>query len=156
MGQRVVKFVLDAVAFTNAVQDIFSIKAPTGGGIELHSIRLTISGVSAPAEIPVRLKRLTGTVALGSGGTTITPKYADDGDAKTIGETIHQKDTTQATGTADLLDSQNWNVLLPYEYLPPPEDRDACQPSEAFVFEFPSAPGAAFTISGQVVYRPIP
>jgi hypothetical protein len=155
MSDRVYTTFIDNVSIGTAVQDIFSLKAGTGGGIEIHHIMLTAGGVSAAAEIRVRLKRLTGTVASGSGGSTPAVTFVDSGDTKTSTATVHANDGTQATGTSATLAVWQWNVLMPLEHMPAPEDRESCGASEAIVLDLP-ATITATTISGFIKWSERP
>ncbi len=156
MGQRVYKTAFDNITIA-AVQDIFSLKAGSANGIELHQIDLSAGGVTAPAEIRVRLKRLPATVTQGTGGNALTGFAADSGDTKTSTATARSNDTTQSTttGTAVALGAWQWNVLLPWQYLPAPEDRDMIQAGEALVLDIPGAP-ASTVVSGTIVWRELP
>jgi hypothetical protein len=157
LGQRTYKAIFDNVSIA-AIQDILSMKAGGTNGIEIHQLDLSAGGVISPAEIRLRLKRLPATVTQGSGGSVLTPTVADSGDTKASTATVHANDTTQATtsGTVSILGAWQWNVLLPWQYLPAPEDRDVCQAGEAFVLDAPAAPGAATLVSGTIVWREVP
>ena len=156
MGQRIYKTTFENVTIS-AVQDIFSLKAGAANGIEIHQIDLSAGGVTSPAEIRLRLKRLPATVTQGSGGTSPTVGFADSGDTKASAATVHANDTTQATtsGTAVILGAWQWNVLLPWQYLPAPEDRDACQAAEGFMLDIPGAPTST-VVSGTIAWRELP
>src|SRR3954453_23581575 len=132
MGQRVYSTFFENVTIA-AVQDIFLLKAGGANGADLHQIDLSAGGVTAPAEIRLRLKRLPATVTNGSGGTAPTMSATDSGDTKAATATVRANDTTQATtsGTAATLQAHQWNVLMPWQYLPAPEDREVIQASEA-------------------------
>jgi hypothetical protein len=156
VGQRIYKTTFENVTIS-AVQDIFSLKAGAANGVEIHQIDLSAGGVTAPAEIRLRLKRLPATVTQGSGGTSPTVNAADSGDTKASTATVHANDTTQATtsGTAATLGVWQWNVLLPWQYLPAPEDRDVCQAAEAWILDIPGAP-ASTVVSGTIAWRELP
>src|SRR2546429_1425013 len=113
MGQRVYKTQFENVTIS-AVQDIFLLKAGSANGVELHQIDLSAGGVTSPAEIRLRLKRLPATVTNGTGGTAPTINAADSGDTKAATATVRANDTTQATtsGTAAVLQAHQWNVLM--------------------------------------------
>ncbi len=155
MGQRVYKATFENVTIA-AVQDIFSLKASSANGIELHQIDLSAGAVSAPAEIRLRLKRLGGggTITAGSGGSSLTAAIADEGDTKASVATVRANDTTQASmtgGTNATLGVWQWNVLLPFQYLPAPEDRDRCAAGSELVLDMPGAP-ASTVVSGTIVW----
>jgi hypothetical protein len=156
MGQRIYAAAFDNVTVA-AVQDVFSLKAGTANGIEIHHIVLGAGAVTSPAEIRLRLKRLPATVTVGSGGTAPTVSTVDSGDTKAATAAVRANDTTQATtsGTAVIIMPWQWNVLGPFEYLPAPEDREMCQATEAFVLDVAATP-ASTVISGWVKWREIP
>jgi hypothetical protein len=82
-------------------------------------------------------------VTVGSGGTTPSKNLVDDGDSKASGSTVHANDTTQATTSGNFtgyLEYFQWNVLLPFDYMPGPEDEDrpACGVGEAWILDFPA------------------
>lgn len=156
MGDRVYKTYFDNVTVA-AVQDLFSLKAGAATGLELHQVDFTAGGVTAAAEIRIRLKRLPATVTQGSGGSVPVIGAADSGDTKASGTTVHANDTSQATsgGTIVILGAWQWNVLLPFQYLPCPEDRDTIQPAEAIVLDVAATP-ASTVVSGFITWREVP
>lgn len=156
MGQRVYSTYFDNVTIA-AVQDVFNIKAGAANGVELHQIDLSAGGVTSPAEIRLRLKRLPATVTNGSGGTAPTIGITDSGDTKAATAGVRANDTTQATtsGTAVILQAHQWNVLLPWQYLPAPEDREVIQAGEALVLDIPGAP-ASTVVNGTIKWRELP
>lgn len=160
MGRRIYKAGVDNVTVGTAVQDIWSILAGAAIGIQLHWMQLTAGGVTTAAELRMRLKRGTATVTMGSGGSTPAKNIVDDGDTKASGSTLHANDTTQATTSGNFtgyLEYFQWNVLLPFDYMPGPEDEDrpACGAAEAFILDFPTTI-VATTISGNMSWREYP
>lgn len=156
MGQRVYKAMFDNVTIS-AVQDVFLVKAGSVNGVELHQIDLSAGGVTSPAEIRLRLKVLPATVTNGSGGSAPTIYPADSGDTKSATATVRANDTTVATtsGSARILQAHQWNVLMPWQYLPAPEDREVIQAGEALVLDIPGAP-ASTIVSGTIAWRELP
>jgi hypothetical protein len=156
MGQRVYKTFFENVTIS-AVQDVFLLKAGSANGVELHQIDLSAGGVTAPAEIRLRLKVLPATVTNGSGGSAPTISPADSGDSKSATATVRTNDTTQATtsGTSKTLQAHQWNVLAPWQYLPAPEDREIIQAGEAIVLDMPGSP-ASTIVSGTIAWRELP
>lgn len=152
MSQRIYTVVFENVTVA-AAQDLIAIKAGAGGGIEVHHIMMSAGGVTAAAEIRLRLRRLTGTVTLGTvGGGAFTPLAIDDNDPSSSA-TAHINDTTQATGTAiTTLRAWQWNVLGMFEHLPVPEQRDRCKASEGFTIDVVGTP-ASTVVSGFFVYE---
>jgi hypothetical protein len=156
MGSRVYTVPIENVSIGTAVQDIFSLLASSAVGIVLHHIHLEAGGVSSAAEIRMRLKRGTATVTQGSGGTAPTPAPLDVSDAAAVA-TTHINDTTQATtsGAFTTLAGFNWNVLLPFDHLPAPEDRETCKVSQALILDLPAVITAT-TISGFIKFAEVP
>jgi len=156
MGQRVYSTYFENVTIS-AVQDVFNLKAGSANGLEIHQIDLSAGGVTSPAEIRLRLKRLPATVTNGSGGTAPTIGVTDSGDTKSATAGVRANDTSQATtgGTAVILQAWQWNVLMPWQYLPAPEDREVIQASEALVLDIPGTP-ASTVVSGTIKWREIP
>jgi hypothetical protein len=156
MGQRIYKTYFDNVTIA-AVQDVFSLKAGAANGIELHQIDLSAGGVTSPAEIRLRLKVLPATVTAGTGGSAPVVSPADSGDTKAATATVRANDTTQATssGTVKILQAWQWNVLLPWQYLPAPEDRDVVQANEQITLDIPGAPVSTI-VNGSITWRELP
>ncbi len=156
MRPRVYVVPLENVAIGTAVGDIFSLLASSANGITIHWIHLE-AAVSAEAALRMRLKRGTATVTQGSGGTAPTPASVDVNDTKSAASTAHIDDTTQATttGAFTTLAGFQWDVALPFDYLPPPEDRISCTVSQCLILDLP-ATIAATTISGFVKFEETP
>jgi hypothetical protein len=152
---RVYKLPIDAVAIGTAVQDIFAVKCGAGVGVILHAIHLdSINTAAAPCRM--RLKRGTATVTLGSGGSSVTPVPAGINDSAAA-STAHINDTSQAStsGAFTTIMGFNWDTVLPFDYLPPPEHRESCILNQGFVFDLPAVI-TAVTISGYLVFEEIP
>lgn len=143
MGDRIYTAGIDTITVGTAVQDLWMLLAGASNGNQLRWIHAEASGVSSAAELRMRLKRGTATVTPGSGGTTPAKNLVNDGDTKASGSTLHANDTAQATTSGNFtgfLEYFNWNVLLPFDYMPGPEDADRpfCQVSEAWILDFPT------------------
>lgn len=158
MGRRIYSVPMDNATIGTAVQDIFSIKTPAGKGAQLHHVQLSAAAVTTAAEIRMRLKRGTGTLGGSTGGTVVTPAIVDVGDTLVAASVAHINDTTQATATAFVtLEFFQWNVLLPFDYMPGPEDedRDTCDVSSILVLDLPAVI-VAVVASGFLKYRELP
>lgn len=153
MGQKIYTVPIESVAIGTAVQDIFSLLTGASNGIEIHHIHLE-ANVSSEAALRMRLKRGTG-VSQGSGGSVVTPAPCDATDPAASGVTAHINDTAQATGTFTTLAGYFWDVALPFDDLPAPEDRITCTVSQALVLDLP-ATITSTTISGFLKYRQLP
>lgn len=160
MGRRIYQAGFDNVTIGTAVQDIFSILASSTKGIQLHHIHLDAAGVSAAAQIRMRLKRGTATVTQGSGGSAPTPFVTDAGDASTPATaTVHCNDTTQATTSGAFTNAGyfQWDVLLPFDYMPGPEDedREVALPTQAIILDLPATITSTL-VSGFIKWRELP
>lgn len=160
MGRRIYKAGIDTQSIGTAVQDIWSLFAGSSNGIQLHWIQATAASVTTAAQLRLRLKRGTATVTQGSGGSTPNKNLVDDGDSKASGSTLHANDTTQATTTGNFTgftEYFQWNVLLPFDYMPGPEDEDrpTCSVSEILILDLPAVITAT-TISSNIAWREYP
>lgn len=160
MGRRIYQAGFDTVTIGTAVQDVFSILASASKGVQLHHIHLDAAGVSSAAQIRLRLKRGTATVTQGSGGTAPTPFVTDAGDASTAATaTVHCNDTTQATTSGAFTNACffQWDVLLPFDYMPGPEDedRETALVSQAIILDLPAVITAT-SVSGFIKWREVP
>ncbi|HET8921345.1 MAG TPA: hypothetical protein VFN27_16920 [Xanthobacteraceae bacterium] len=157
MGLRTYVSAFDNVSIGTAVQDIFSIKSGAANGVQIHYIELNAAGVTSPAEIRLRFKKLTGTLTAGSAGTAPAMNALDDSETKTATATVRANDTTQASGTTSTsLMFWQWNVLLPFQYLPAPEDRPQILAAEQLLLDLPAAIATATTVSGIIKWQEIP
>lgn len=160
MGRRIYEAGIDTVSIGTAVQDIWALLTGATNAAQIHWIQLTAAAVTTAAQIRLRLKRGTATVTIGSGGSTPAKNLADDGDTKASGSTLHANDTAQATTSGNFtgfLKYFQWNVLLPFDYMPGPEDEDrpACGVAEAFILDLPAVITAT-SISGFMTWRETP
>jgi hypothetical protein len=156
MGDRVYVAGFDNVSIGTAVQDVLSILAGAANAVELHYLELNAAAVTSPAEIRLRLKRFVGaTITAGSVGTAPAMNAIDDGESKAATATVRANDTTQSTttGTNTPLMFWQWNVLLPFQYLPAPEDRPRIQAGNKLILDLPAAIGVATVVSGIIKWR---
>ena len=162
MGRRVYDAIFDSGTIaTSGTCDIFSTKTPALSGIQLHHVQLSAGGVTTAAEVRLRLKRGTATVVLASvGGSAITPVPVDASDGA-CGTTAFGFGTSPATTSGAFTNVAffQWNVLLPFDYMPGPEDedRETCLAGGAgFVLDCPAMPTPAVTASGLFKFREVP
>lgn len=160
MGRRIYTGGFNTVTCGTAVQDIFSLLAASTKGLQLHHIHLEASGVTTAAQLDLRLKRGTATVTQGSGGTVVTGGAVDAGDTLAATAVLHCNDTTQATTSGNftgLVEYFNWNVLLPFDYMPGPEDedRETALISQALILDFPAVITAT-VLTGFIKWRELP
>lgn len=158
MGRRIYMAGFDNVSIGAAVQDIFSLKASAAKGIQLRHIHLEAAGITTAAQIRMRLKRLTATVTQGSGGSVPTIVPVDATDSLAAAAILHVNDTSQATGGAtQVFGYFQWDVLLPFDYMPGPEDedRETADVAQALILDLPSTITAT-TVSGFIKWAERP
>jgi hypothetical protein len=160
MGRRIYSAAFNIATIGVAVQDIFSLLTSAAKGLQIHWAHLSAAGVTTAAEVNLRIKRGTATVTQGSGGSAPTPGLVDDGDTLAATVVAHCNDTTQATTTGNFtgfVEYDQWNVLLPWDYMPGPEDEDrpTCQISQAIIIDLPATITAVST-SGFIRWREVP
>jgi hypothetical protein len=135
----------------SAVQDLMALYAGSSGAFEVHEFVVGQITATTVGNLRIRLRRLPATVTAGSAGGAGTINKSRPGDAAaTITGRIN--DTTQATtsGTAVDVRSDVYNPINGYQFLPAPEDRPACNPSEAMVVSLDTTPGSAETMNGVI------
>src|SRR4030095_13120973 len=117
--ERVFVIVFEAITVA-AAQDLFYVKASATNGLNARRFSLSASGVTAAAEIQIRLKRLGGaTVTAGSGGSAPTIQRVQSRMPYAALSAPRVNDTTLATGTTSVtLANWNWNVLMDYLDVP--------------------------------------
>lgn len=146
--------VIDEVT-VSAVQDLFHLKAGAGSPIIIHSLAISQRGMTAAEALRVRLKRQTGTVTQGSGGSTSTPKFLGPTSVSS-GVTVHANDTTQASaGTIDTLVADTWQLLNGLIWIPVPETRITIAAGTGFIVDLATAPSVSSTmkVSGTVKWE---
>ena len=155
MGDRVYTLSIENVTIGTAVSDIVNLMPLSANGIVLHHIHLE-ANVSAEAALRMRLKRGSATVTVGSGGSAATVSPVDPLDAGVTG-TYRVGDTSQATttGAFTTLAGFYWDVALPFDHLPAPEDRERCAISSALILDLPAVITST-VISGYVKFAVVP
>ena len=137
----------------SAAQDLLALYAGYSGAFEVHSFVVGQVTATTVGNLRISMNRLPATVTAGSVGAAgvISPARTGDHAATVTGRV---NDTTQAvtSGTAIALLEDVYNPINGYQYLPPPEDRDACNPSEAIVVSLDTAPGGAEAMNGTVKF----
>lgn len=140
----------------SAVQDFFELTAPATGVVAIHEIHITQDASETSEQLPVRLIRVPATVTGGSGGSTPTPRKMQSGDPA-AGAVVEANNTSVATtsGTLEVLRRSGDNVLNGWHWVFLPETRIYLAPSGVFVVRLATAPAAALTMSGEIVWEEI-
>lgn len=139
---------LDAISVTNDPdQDIIEMVNGSGATAILHAIELS-SSVTTDEVVRLRLCRRSTT---GSGGTAAT-EVALDGDSTTISVAVNILVTTPGT-IGSILKGWQWHQLVPFQYVPIPEDRIIIPPSGRLCLNLQTAVAATRTWSGYAVWE---
>lgn len=144
-----------AVASPAAIWDVIELNCHASKFTRIHSIYLgqtTDMGDAAAEALTVQL--IKGHATSGSGGSTATPVPKSTNFAA-AGATVETNNTTIAsTGTALIMHADVWNIALPWQYRPTPEERDDLAPSARVVLRV-SAPADAITTTCTVIFEEI-
>jgi hypothetical protein len=133
----------------SAAQDLLAVFSGSSGAFEVHEFVVGQISATTVGNLRIRGRRLPATVTAGTGGTAPTPSKSRPGDAAATVTARANDMTTQAStnGTALDIRSDVFNPINGYQFLPAPEDRPACNPSEAFVWSLDTAPDSAETMN---------
>lgn len=150
------------VSFTGvtvtAQQDFFELTAASGKPLVVHMIELSQSsdvGDAAEEGLSILIRRLTSASTSGSGGNTPNAIALNPSSA-TASMSIEVNNTTKASGgTSVVLHSTNWNVRVPYLYIPPPECRPQVQGGGRITVELATTPADSLTVSGTIYVEEI-
>lgn len=142
---RMYSAVFEEVA-VSAAQDLFEINAPADAVVVIHGFEVSQSS-DVDSEMLNLLFHLGSTS--GSGGSAITPRPLELGDAA-FGGTVEANNTSQST-EGNHLHAASFNILTGYSWIPTPEMRIVVSPSDRLIIELQTAPADALTMSG-VVY----
>lgn len=139
----------------SVAQDFFEITAPSTMMVELHEVHITQDDNETSQQLPVRILRVTPTVTGGSGGSSATPRKLEVG-SPSASSTVDVNNTTVATGgTLEVLRRIGDNVLNGWHWVFLPETRIWIPPSGVVVVRLATAPGAALTMSGELIFNEI-
>lgn len=136
--------------------DFFELTAATEKPCRIHEIYLAQSTEIKDAEeeqLTLKLKRASGTVTSGSGGTAPTPVPQDPRDTAS-GLTAEVNNTTKlVVGTGAITDERlySWNVRMPFHLIFTPETRPFIVGSEKKVLELTATPTDSVTMGGYIL-----
>lgn len=146
----------NAVAVT-AQQDLFEITSPADAITMIHEIRLSQStevGDTMEEGLSILFKR--GATATGTGGSQAVVPTPMQINNTAYGGVCDTNNTAKASGgTIVTLLAENWNIRMPYLYLPTPECRMIVAPSTRFTVELATTPADSITLSGTVMLEEI-
>jgi hypothetical protein len=136
--------------------DFFELTAAAEKPCAIHEIYLANSSDVGDAQeemLTLKLKRASGTVTSGSGGTAPTPVPISPDDAA-VGLTAEVNNTTKlAVGTGTITDERlyAWNVRMPFHLIFTPEARPRIKGGEKKVLELTTTPADSITMGGYVI-----
>lgn len=136
------------VTITDAAQDIVFLATSSSVAILVHSIRVT-AGVTSDVRARVQITRRS---TAGSGGTGITPNEMFGRNTVAAATTCTYARTTVGT-IADILDPEQWSLLVPYEAIPTPEMRIHVPVSGFLGLHLIAGTGASRVMSGRVIFE---
>lgn len=142
----------------SAAQDLFEILVPSDACLVLTMLEVTQSSEEQDAQdeqLPVSIRRVTGSPTSGSGGSTPTPAPLQGGYAAS-GVTCEANNTTQLSGgTNTVAHKLSFNVRNGLLYMPLPENRIVISPSTRLLVELESAPADEVTMDGSITWLEI-
>lgn len=152
---RVYQVPIPFVAQTAQI-DFFELSAAAEKPCDIHEIYLANStevGDAQEEELTLKLKRASGSVTSGSGGTAPTPVPVEPDDAAS-GLTAEVNNTTKlAVGSGTITDERlyAWNVRQPFHLIFTPETRPRIKGGEKKVLELTTTPADSITMGGYAI-----
>lgn len=145
---------IDGVSIS-AICDIFYIKPASTRAVVIHEIRITQETTETSEQLPIKIFR-TATDASAS-GTSNTPAPLMANAFPAAGATVRTNITGGSLTTeTTLLGTQGDNVLGGWHFLPTPAAQPVLPPGgNGFSVKLKTAPTAALTISGYVIFEEI-
>lgn len=138
---------------TTAQTDLFEINIASTKAALLHSVYIGQSSDFGDAQAEIlQVQFITGHATSGSGGTAPTPVGLNGGTAASTAEVNNT--TIASTGTTKVVHQDVWNVMIPFQYRPTPEERIELAPSARLVVRLP-APADSLTLSGALIFEEI-
>lgn len=136
--------------------DFFELTAAAEKPCCIHEIYLANStdvGDAQEEMLTLKLKRASGTVTSGTGGTAPTP-VPQEPDNAASGLTAEVNNTTKlVVGTGTITDERlyAWNVRTPFQLIFTPETRPRIKGGEKKVLELTTTPADSITMGGYVL-----
>ncbi len=144
-----------------AIQDLFELTSATDSVTIVHAVELSQSselGDAAEEMLNLVFRRGTNLTTSGTVGTqAITSQPLESGSSAYGGVVDINNTTRMAAGTGTIADLRvdNWNVRMPYLWLPTPEMRPILGPGWRFTVSLDIAPVDAITMSGTLTFEEI-
>jgi hypothetical protein len=138
----------DNVTMTDAAQDIVFLQTSAAVPIIIHEILIT-SNVTTDVRARIAIVRRS---TAGSSGTAITPRALYERNSVSAATTATYLRTTVGT-VGNLLDADQWSMLVPFQRLYTPETRIAVASSGFLGVNLVAGTGASRVISGKIVFE---
>lgn len=133
-----------------AATDVLHLATAAGVPIIIHEVKISQVSLTATEMLLVKLHSGTG----GTAGSALTEEPLDQGLSHAADTAVTRTRATQST-QADTYLEEYWNILVPFHYLPIPEDRVTIQISNQFIVEIETPPSASMNHAAQVVWEEI-
>lgn len=138
----------DAVTMTDAAQDIVFLQTSSAVPLIIHEILVT-SNVTTDVRARLAIVRRS---TAGSAGTAITPRALFERNSVSATTTATYLRTTVGT-VGNVLDNDEWSMLVPFQRLYTPETRIGVAASGFLGLNLVAGTGASRTISGKIVFE---
>ena len=140
----------------SAAQDLFELTAPATAIVKLREVHITDDTSETSEQLPFTIKRIPATPTGGSGGSTPSLRKLEPGDAA-AGSTVEANNTSRASssGTIETIYRQSENMLNGFHWVATPESMIVAPPSGVLVVGLETAPSAARTMSGTLIFEEV-
>ena len=136
-----------------AVQDLFDLLTAADSITVIHAVELSQSTEVGDAQEEMLNLIFERGATTASNGTAVVPNALESGSSAYGGTTRVNGATRSTAGTIQTLRVDNWNVRMPYLWLPTPEMRPILGPNVRFVVDLNSTPADAITMSGTLTFE---
>ena len=155
---RVYSAQVNGVAAT-AAQDVFELLTPADLVVCVHSVfigQTTDAGDAEAEMLGVQIKRGSGSITSGSGGSTpsMFPHVFSDTAASCTLEANNTTIAVVGAGALSILQAESFNVQAGWYYTPTPEERIWLSPSQYFIVTM-TAPADSITLNARIVFEEI-
>lgn len=137
----------------SAAQDLFEINAPSDAIVAVHAVSISQSSDAGDVEAEQLNLLIHRGSTSGSGGSSLTARPLQTGDAA-FGGTIEANNTTQSTEGV-ILHSESFSVVAGTSIIWTPELRPIISPSGRLIVELQTTPADALTMSGTIYFEEI-
>ena len=146
---RVYSAVFEGVSVSVA-QDLFELNAPADAAVRLLAVHITQDTSETSEQLPFTIKRVATSGSIGSIPTARPMQVGDPA----FGGTVEANNTTRG-GTPTTIRRRSENVLAGVHWIFPLGQEIYLSPSGILVVGLETAPGAALTMSGEIVFEEI-